>query len=229
MSDRLSPQPSSHASVRPRPPRVIGITGGIGMGKTTISNYLSTVHHLPVLDADVYARQAVERNSPVFTEIVERYGSTILLPDGQLDRVRLGDIVFHNSAERLWLEQRIHPFVRDCISSELQSLAERQVPTAVTVVPLLFEARMTDLTTEIWVVHCTRNQQVERVIQRDASPGTNGKLKPEQVYARIDSQMPIEAKLERADIILDNSGTLETLFQQIDQALQSNPHASHRH
>lgn len=195
-----------------RPQRVIGITGGVGMGKTTVSNYLATTHQLPVLDADVCARQAVEPGSGVLAEIVERYGSSILLSDGTLDRRRLGDIIFNSVAERQWLEQRIHPFVRDRMECELRHLANQHCHTAVLVIPLLFEARMTDLVTEIWVIYSSFNQQTERLMQRD-------QINPAQVQARIDSQMAIQKKIEQADVVIDNSATLEALFQQVDAAL----------
>lgn len=192
--------------------RIIGITGGVGMGKTTISNYLQTHYQLPVLDADLYAREAVEPGSQVLAKLVERYGSSILLPDGTLNRSRMGDIVFHSAAERCWLEQQIHPYVRERIESELQACIQQNRPVVVLVVPLLFEARMTDLVSEIWVVHTSNQQQIERLQQRD-------QLKLEQIRARIGSQMPIEKKLEQADVILDNSSTPEALFAQVDQAL----------
>lgn len=192
--------------------RIIGITGGLGMGKTTISNYLESIHHLPVLDADLYAREAVQPGSAVFKEIVERYGSSILLPDKTLDRTRLGEIVFNNSAERLWLEQRIHPYVRDRIESALCQLTQHVASTVVLVIPLLFEARMTDLVNEVWVVYCPADKQVERLMQRD-------RLNLKQIYARINSQMPIDEKIKRADVILDNSSTPEALLEQVNLAL----------
>jgi dephospho-CoA kinase len=213
MSDRTSP-----ATVI-KPPRVIGLTGGIGMGKTTISNYLASVHGLPVLDADVYAREAVQSGSVVLKQITDRYGSLLRLPDGSLDRVRLGEIVFSSPAERHWLEQQIHPYVRDRMVADLKALAEQHQPVAVVVVPLLFEARMTDLATEIWVVHCSREQQIERMVQRESSGNQQRQVSLEQIHARIESQMPIEQKLRRANMILDNSSTEEGLFQQIDRAI----------
>jgi dephospho-CoA kinase len=196
--------------------RIIGLTGGVGMGKTTISNYLASRYQLPVLDADLYARQAVEPGSAVLQEIVERYGSSILLPDGSVDRVRLGEIVFNNSSERLWLEQRIHPFVRNRMEAELKALAAQSVPLVVLVVPLLFEARMTDLVTEIWVVSCPPPQQIERLQQRD-------RLDLTQIQARINSQMPIEQKIERANVVLENASTPEDVLQQVDLALNYSP------
>ncbi|MBD1912776.1 MULTISPECIES: dephospho-CoA kinase [unclassified Leptolyngbya] len=195
--------------------RVIGLTGGIGMGKTTISNYLATAYQLPILDADIYARDAVAPGSALVQEIGERYGSNVLLPNGDLNRVRLGEIVFSCQTELHWLEKRIHPYVRDRIQSELSGLDPITYPTVVLVIPLLFEARMTDLVTEIWVVQCERSRQINRLQERD----TSGLLTLEQIHDRINSQMPIEEKLRRADIIIDNNSTLEALFHNIDQAI----------
>lgn len=199
--------------------RIIGLTGGIGMGKTTVSNYLATVHQLPVLDADVYSREAVEPGSPVLVEVVERYGSGLLLPDGTLDRHRLGDIIFSSSPERLWLEQQIHPHVRARLVASLQTLPKAKMPPpsiVVMVIPLLFEARMADLVTETWVVRCPQEQQTERLMQRE-------RLSWQQVRARIDSQMSIQKKTAYADLVLENTSTLEHLFEQVDAGLVQRP------
>jgi len=191
--------------------RIIGLTGGIGTGKTTVSNYLANRHQLPVLDADIYAREAVQLGSPVLSKIFERYGSGVQLPDGTLNRKRLGEIVFSNPDERKWLEQQIHPYVRDRFQSELATLV---APTVVLVVPLLFEARMTDLVTEIWVVSCSPSQQLRRIIERD-------NLSLEQAIARLNSQLPIQEKVTRADVVLDNSSTPEALLKQVDAAVKT--------
>jgi len=194
------------------------------MGKTTVSNYLSKQCNIPVLDADHVAREVVIPGSPVLHKIAERYGATVLLPDGRLDRVRLGEIVFNSLPERHWLEQQIHPPVRDRFEQELQSPKLRAESMVVLVVPLLFEARMTDLVNEIWVVTCTAEQQIERLMQRAVRDGDRYYyLSREQVEARISSQMPIESKVERADIILDNSRSEEVLFQRINLALMQTP------
>lgn len=194
--------------------RVIGLTGGIGMGKTTVSDYLATVHKLPVLDADVFAREAVAAGSPVLAAIADRYGSGILLPDGNLNRSRLGEIVFGSVPERLWLEQQIHPPVRERLVSGMADW--QQSPTLVLVIPLLFEARMTDLITESWVVHCSIETQLDRLMQRD-------QLTLEQAQARITSQMAIQKKLACADRTLDNSASRERLLEQVDLALAQRP------
>lgn len=217
MDQCFSETPAFPPAPTDRPiPRVIGITGGVGMGKTTVSNYLSQQYHLPILDADHYARLAVAPGLPVLDQIVERYGSSILLPGGSLDRRRLGDIVFNNASERQWLERQIHPDVRTRMETELARLAAQGCQTAVLVVPLLFESRMTDLVSEIWVVYSANHQQVERLHQRD-------QLNADQVNARIASQMAIDQKIAQADVVLDNSSTPKALFQQVDAALATRP------
>ena len=197
--------------------RLIGLTGGIGTGKTTVSNYLARTHNLPVWDADIYARRAVEPDSPVLDTLVDRYGSELLLPDGSLDRPALGNIIFHNLTERRWVEAQIHPFVRDRFRENCDALRKTPSPgepTAVLAVPLLLEAEMTDLATEIWVVYCSPEQQKRRLIERHGSSLTSA-----QIQARIDSQMPLEEKCRRADVVLDNSSTLEVLYEQCDRAI----------
>ncbi|MEB3209840.1 MAG: dephospho-CoA kinase [Leptolyngbyaceae bacterium] len=201
--------------------RIIGLTGGIGMGKTTISNYLLAEYQIPVLDADIIARDIVVPGSLVLNRIVERYGPAMLAPDGQLDRMQLGKIVFNSPPERHWLEQQIHPLVRDRFEHDLQTASLRLEPIIVLVIPLLFEARMTDLVNEIWVVFCTPEQQVERLLQRSISTiNGNSQLNRSQVKKRIESQMPIARKLQHADVVLDNSHSEQRLFQQIDRAIK---------
>ena len=104
--------------------RIIGLTGGIGTGKSTVSQYLATAYHLPVLDADIYAREAVQKNSPILSAIAHRYNSNILLPDGTLNRKKLGEIIFNNLDERHWLEQQIHPYVRDRFVEKIDKLEQ---------------------------------------------------------------------------------------------------------
>jgi dephospho-CoA kinase len=189
--------------------RIIGLTGGIATGKTTVANYLADVYHLPILDADIYAREAVFVGSPILDAIACRYGQELLLPDGSLNRQKLGEIIFNNPAERHWVESLIHPYVRDRF---YQEIAASSAETLVLVVPLLFEAQMTDLITEIWVVSCSEQQQLERLMQRN-------NLTLEQAKARIKSQMPIAKKAERADVVLENNSTPTALLQQVDAAL----------
>ncbi|PPS43353.1 dephospho-CoA kinase [Chroococcidiopsis sp. TS-821] len=190
--------------------RIIGLTGGIATGKSTVAHYLATHHHLPIFDADVYAREAVKIGSPVYDAIAQRYGIDIFQEDGSLNRKKLGDIIFNSAEERTWLEQQIHPYVRDRFAEAMQ----QPYQTIVCVIPLLFEAGLTHLVTEIWVVVCSPQQQLARLMQRN-------QLTREQALARINSQMSLAEKASRADVVLDNSSTLEALLQQIDTALLS--------
>jgi dephospho-CoA kinase len=194
--------------------RIIGLTGGIATGKSTVSNYCQDKYQIPVLDADAYARRAVAIGSPILTAIANRYGAAMVQQDGSLDRAKLGDVIFSHPVEKDWLEQQIHPFVRHCFQAAMAQLLD--APLVVQSIPLLFEADLTHQVTEVWVVTCTLQQQRQRLIQRN-------QLTPEQAEARIHSQMPLAQKVARANVVLDNSGDLPRLFRQVDQALQQNP------
>ncbi len=193
---------------------ILGLTGGIATGKTTVANYLANTYNVTILDADLYARDAVSTGTPIIQAIAQRYGEQILLLDGSLNRQKLGEIIFHNQEERNWVESLIHPYVRDRF---LQEIAISPAQILVLVVPLLFEAKMTDLVTEIWVVSCSEEQQLERLMQRNY-------LTLEQAQARILSQMPITEKAAHANVVLDNSSTLKMLLKQVDKAFISLPY-----
>jgi dephospho-CoA kinase len=190
--------------------RIIGLTGGIACGKSTVSNYLENIYKIPVLDADIYAREAVEKGSAILERIFQRYGRKVKTEDNSLNRQQLGEIIFNNPEEKIWLESQIHPYVRECFKRHLEQL---EVPIVVFSVPLLLEAKLTHLVTEIWVVFCGLEQQIERLMTRN-------NLSREQAIARINNQMPLAEKIALADIVLDNSGDLEALYTQIDRAIQ---------
>jgi dephospho-CoA kinase len=191
--------------------RTIGLTGGIATGKTTVSEYLS--RRVRVLDADILAREAVLPGSEGLSALARRYGPELLCSNGTLNREKLARIIFQDADEKRWVESIIHPHVR-------QQLALRQSQetgsTLVMVIPLLFEARMTDLVSEIWVVSCTPEQQLARLMRR------NG-LTQAEAQARIESQMPLDQKCAQADVVLKNEGSLEDLYRQVDQALAIDP------
>jgi dephospho-CoA kinase len=191
--------------------RIIGLTGGIGTGKSTVAKYLQDVYHLPILDADIYAREAVTIDTPIYREIIFRYGDRIILSDRNLDRRSLGEIIFNKTAEKEWLESKIHPYVIDRIVADLKKSDEE---TIVLVVPLLFEAKMTDMVTEIWVVACSSDRQIKRLQERDRLTEATAKI-------RIDNQLPLATKIAIADIVLNNDSTLENLYSQIDIAVRS--------
>jgi dephospho-CoA kinase len=190
--------------------RIIGLTGGIACGKSTVSAYLSRTYSIPVLDADVYAREAVTVGSPILARIFDRYGEKVQQSDRSLNRQKLGEIIFGDAREKQWLESQIHPYVRECFARDSASITSS---TVVFSIPLLFEAGLTGLVTEIWVVYCAREEQIRRIQERD-------KLTREQAIARIENQMPIDKKIALGDVILENGGSLESLYRQIALAIE---------
>jgi dephospho-CoA kinase len=188
---------------------LIGLTGGIATGKSTVANYLAEVYNLPILDADIYAREAVSVGSPILSQIAEKYGKEIILSDGNLHREKLGEIIFNQREEREWIESIIHPYVRNCFN---QAINQSSANTLILVIPLLFEANLENIVSRIWVVSCSPQQQQQRLIARN-------NLTPEQAIARINSQLPIAKKIALADLVLDNSSDLQSLLQQIDVAI----------
>ena len=195
--------------------RRIGLTGGIATGKSTVGRWLEQ-QGLPVLDADVYAREALSPGSTCSQAVLERYGARIQAKGGEgqeavIDRGALGGIVFHDPAEKAWLEALIHPVVRARFEQELSTL--REVPTTVLMIPLLFEAGLEELCSEIWLVDCTDNQQLERLMLRDG-------LSKAEAQARISAQWPMEAKRRMSDYLINNAGLSELAIQQAYIALK---------
>jgi dephospho-CoA kinase len=146
-------------------------------------------------------------DSPIFQTIVKRYGSEIQLENQGLNRTKLGDIIFNDQEEKKWLESQIHPYVRKRFQEVIDSLDNQIIVLSI---PLLIEANLTHLVSEIWVVYCDDEQQIQRLQQRNH-------LTEQQAIARIKNQLPLTEKITRADVVLDNSGGLDFLYQQIDQ------------
>lgn len=169
-----------------------------------MSDYLAQQYHWPVFDADIYSRVAVLPGTAGWAAITDRYGPEVLLADHTLNRAKLGEIAFTHANERQWLESIIHPFVRKCFAQDLSDITD----TAVAVIPLLFEANLQKMVSEVWVVTCSLQQQLDRL-------QTRNRLTLEQAQARIKSQMPLAAKVRMADVVLDNSGTTADLIEQI--------------
>ena len=192
------------------PQRRIGLTGGIATGKSTVAAILSDSHGLPVLDADVYARELLAPGTAASHAVLERYGRQVQTPDGGLDRRALGHIVFAQPRERRWLEALTHPPVKDAFTRNLAHHA--QATTVVLVAPLLFEAGLEALCSEVWLVDLDEARQLERLMARDH-------LGPQEARQRIQAQWPLAHKRGLADVILKNHGDLVALAQQVDLAL----------
>ena len=188
--------------------RRIGLTGGIASGKSSVGRLLAA-RGLPLLDADVYAREALAPGSPGAGAVLERYGDGVRAPGGEIDRAALGQIVFGDGAERRWLEQLLHPIVRSCFKAKLQELAAK--PVVVLVVPLLFEAGLETLCSEVWLVDCDETQQLQRLMARDG-------LGEDDARARIAAQWPLARKRQLADVVLNNRGGPEQLAAEVEQA-----------
>ena len=175
--------------------RRIGLTGGIASGKSSVGRWLAQ-QGLPVLDADQFAREALAPGRPATNSVIQRYGAKVKAEGGAaIDRAALGQIVFQDPAERQWLEQLIHPIVRERFDQALSLHAK--APAVVLMIPLLFEAGLESLCSEIWLVDCDESQQLERLITRDG-------LSAEAAQARIDAQWPLSRKRGLADHVIAN-------------------------
>ena len=184
--------------------RRIGLTGGIASGKSSVGQWLKG-QGIPVLDADLYARQALAPGQAASHAVMARYGNEVISagsdPEAaELDREALGAIVFSDPTQRQWLEELVHPLVRQEFESNLNRLVSE--PIVVLMIPLLFEAGLDSLCSEVWVVHCSPEQQRQRLIDR------NG-LTVEDADRRIQSQWPLAKKVGLADQVIDNSGEPE--------------------
>ena len=213
--EQLGPPALLEQLNRPRwsgPQQRIGLTGSIASGKSTVGRLLAA-RGLPVLDADVYAREALAAGSPGALAVLERYGERVRGPEAGtvLDRAALGQIVFADPAERRWLEELVHPIVRARFAAELEQLAE--APLVVLMIPLLFEAGLDELCSTIWLVDCDEGQQLRRLMARD-------QLSEADARARLAAQWPLERKRALADVVLDNRGEPQLLAAQVERALR---------
>lgn len=187
------------------------MTGGVATGKSTVADRLRGLG-AAVLDADQMARDVVRLGEPATEEIRRVFGGGVFAPDGSLDRMALGEIVFNDRTRRAELEAIIHPRVRRRMREELERLrADGRVRVAVCDIPLLYETGMNLNTFDrILVVYAPFEAQKRRLVQRNA-------LSREQAEARIRAQMPTEEKVRRADDVIDNSGDLEETMRQVER------------
>lgn len=186
---------------------VIGLTGGIASGKSTISSILKAVGW-PVIDADLIARQIVMPGSKGLEQIVNRFGPQMLNSDGTLDRKKLGKMVFDDPKKLSDLDKIEHPLIQEAIDSQLDEFKKQHLPVVVLDVPLLFETGMDeecDLTVLAVVDQAT---QLKRLMKRD-------QISKMDAVKKISSQMSLKEKMQRADVIIDNNGTLEQTRSQV--------------
>ena len=191
--------------------KIIGLTGGIGTGKSTVSAYLAQ-EGCKIIDADLISHQMTEAGSPCLAEIRDAFGEDVFLRDGNLDRKKVGRLVFADATKKKTLEQIITRRVIEKTLRILQDCRAQQEDLVVLDAPLLFECGMQRYTDETWLVVCRTETRLRRIAARDG-------LAEEDIQKRIANQMSTEQKEKLADYIIDNSRDLAWLYAQIDTLL----------
>ncbi|MCQ4086946.1 dephospho-CoA kinase [Saccharibacillus sp. JS10] len=187
----------------------IGLTGGIATGKSTVSRLLAA-KGIHLVDADVIAREVMNPGQPLLRQVAERFGAEFLLADGGLDRRRMAEHIFNRPEERQALNEIVHPAIRAEIRRQVQEAEGTDSSNIVVAdIPLLYESGLEGLYDEVIVVYVPRDLQLERLKVRDG-------LTDEQAEGRLNAQLDIEEKKRKADIVIDNSGTLENTQDQVD-------------
>lgn len=179
---------------------VVGLTGGIGSGKSTVANLFAELG-VRIIDADVIAREVTQPKQPGLLAIVNHFGESILLPDGSLDRKQLRHFIFSNTEHRLWLENLLHPLIRDEIKRQVYATRS---PYCITVIPLLLEVTPYDFIDRVLVVDASPASQIARVSERDKSEIA-------QVEAIIKTQIERDVRLAKAHDVIHNEGPIEEL------------------
>ncbi len=188
---------------------VIGLTGGIACGKSTVSNRLRALGAC-ILDADEMAHELAEPGQALFRAYERHFGAAVLMEDGTLNRKAVGEIVFHHPEERKWMDDTAHPILLDGLKKRMERCRASGKEIVVLDVPLLFEAGWDSFCDEVWVVFVPQETQERRLMQRD-------RLTAEQARARINAQMSMEEKCRRADVVIDNSGTMDETVRNVEK------------
>ena len=191
--------------------RILGLTGGVGMGKSTAARLLKKAG-LPVVDSDDLAREVVQPGTDALAEIAAEFGEGFLNADGSMNRVKMASTVFQDGAARKRLEAIIHPRARVVWEKQIEQWREQKRPVGVVVIPLLFEVDLQDSFDAVLCVACTANTQRARLRERNWSD--------DQIADRIAAQMDIAQKMNLADHVLWNEGTLKQLGEQLNGFLE---------
>jgi dephospho-CoA kinase len=196
---------------------VLGLTGGIATGKSTVSQVFKEAG-FPIVDGDLIAREIVEPGQPALKEIVAAFGSQMIDAKGSLNRKKLGKIIFNDSTKRVQLNKIMSPYLRKAILAELEQ-KKQQAPLVVLDIPLLYEGGYEQFVDQVAVVYVPEKIQLQRLMQRD-------QLTAKEAQQRINSQWPIEQKKQLAEIVFDNQGTKEETKNVVKEWLTLN-HFSH--
>ena len=191
--------------------KLLGLTGGVGMGKSTSAAFLAR-YRIPVIDTDRTARELVEPGQPALMEIVDAFGASMIDTEGRLRRDALAAVVFENSGQRQRLEEILHPRIRSHWQEQVEGWRVQNVAVGVVIIPLLFETHAEDAFDAVVTVACLSVTQHSRLSAR----GWSGS----QIEARLASQWPIGKKLDRADFVLWTEGEVSVVEQQWEMLLK---------
>lgn len=185
----------------------IGLTGGIASGKSTVSQLFHERHGIPVVDADVVAREVVTPGQSALAQIVGEFGESVLDSHGELDRQHIRDLIFSNDEQRHKLEAILHPVIE---REMLRQVSELKAPYCILAIPLLVEANQTNIVDRVLVIDTPEKVQIERLTRRDNIPLT-------QANKILSAQIDRETRLAVADDIITNTGPIEDLTEQVDR------------
>lgn len=191
---------------------IIGLTGGIASGKSTVSNMLSD-RGFTIVDADLAARVVVEPGEEAYGMVISAFGKEILAENGSINREKLGSIIFHDEEKRKLLNGIVHPAVREKMNDWKEDALAAGKNTIIYDIPLLFESKLTHLVNRSIVVMVDEKVQLQRLLARN-------KLTEMEAKARIASQLPLRDKIGLADAVIDNNGSLDETEQQVDQLIK---------
>lgn len=185
----------------------IGLTGGIGSGKTTVANMFAA-HGVPVIDADVIAREVIAPGQPALLDVIDHFEEPLLQDDGSINRSKLREIIFAHPEERIWLENLLHPLIRDEIAKQVQ---EADYPYCIVVIPLLLESKYSyPFIDRILIIDTIPELQLERTSKRDSQ-------RPESIQAIMDTQIGRANRLAKAHDVILNDSSLDKLAQKVDE------------
>ena len=189
--------------------KIIGLTGGIGSGKSTVSQFLAELGAV-VIDTDKVGHEAFKPGTESWQRVVAAFGRSIVTADGNIDRKKLGEIVFDSSVELLKLEQIIHPAISEIVIARIEEYRQQGVKVVVLEVPLLVEAGWASLVNEVWVTTAPEPVILRRLEERTG-------MTEQESLARMRSQLPSEERLKHADTVIDTNCTLDELRKKIKE------------
>ena len=191
----------------------IGLTGGIASGKTTIANHIRSTKNIDILDADHFSRKLILPETTSYKKIISEFGTSIIdltSPSKEINRKKLKKIIFEYPDKRIWIENLLHPLIKHQMIKECKNMYNKKV--LLLVIPLLFEAKFNDLCTEIWIVKCSKEEQIRRLLERD-------KISRKEAEKIIHIQMDLSKKDKKDFIFLDNNSKERIWQRQINKLI----------